>query len=77
MKKKESLKELLDRLDEQSAMFNSHLAQANHFFDTASKKMEELLDREKKDLQATIRQVKKALKVLKVKKNKKERAGKN
>lgn len=62
MKKKESLKELLDRLDEQAGQFNAHLAEANRYFDLASKKMQTLLTREEKELHATIAKVKKALK---------------
>jgi ABC-type transporter Mla subunit MlaD len=60
--KKESLKELLERLDEQSAQFSSHMAEANRFFDTALKKTEALLAREEKELHATIQKVKSALK---------------
>ena len=61
MKKKETLKELLQRLDEQSALFNSHLAEANRFFETAQKKMEQVLDRDRKDLQLTIKKLKQAV----------------
>lgn len=63
MKKKESFKELLERLDEQAAQFNSHLAEANRYFDVASKKMQALLAREEKQLHSTIQKVKKAIKV--------------
>ena len=67
MKEKESLKQLLERLDSQSAQFNSHLHQANRLFDEAMKKMESFLTWEKKEMKTTIRKVKDALK--KVKKN--------
>ena len=63
MKKKESFKELLERLDEQSAQFNTHLAEANRYFDLAAKKMEALLRREEKQIHGTIRKIKQAIKV--------------
>ena len=59
---KENLKELLDRLDEQSAQYSAHLTQANALFDTAVKKMETLLSREKKEMHRTIVKIKKAMK---------------
>lgn len=64
MKKKESLKELLERLDEQAAQFNAHLGEANRLFDAATKKVESMLAKEEKQLHATIRKVKSALKGL-------------
>ena len=73
MKKKESFKELLERLDEQAAQFNSHLSEANRFFDTALKKTETLLAKEEKQLHATIEKVKKALKVFEKKKSEKKK----
>jgi hypothetical protein len=73
-KKNESLKELLERLDEQAAQFNSHLAEANRFYDTAAKKMESLLAKEKKELHVTIQKVKKALKVFSKQKSGKDKA---
>jgi hypothetical protein len=63
MKKKETLKDLLERLDEQAAQFNAHLGEANRYFDMAAKKMEGILAREEKELHATIAKVKKALKM--------------
>jgi DNA-binding protein H-NS len=59
--KKESLKELLERLDAQAAQFNSHLTEANRLFDKAAKKMESLITREEKQLHATIQKVKNAV----------------
>ena len=59
MKKKESLKQLLERLDKQSATYNTHLEKANDLFDAAMKKMEWLLSHERKDLQASRRIIKK------------------
>ena len=63
MKKKENFKELLERLDEQAAQFNAHLAEANRYFDLAAKKMETLLRREEKEIHGTIRKIKQAIKV--------------
>ena len=65
MKKKENFKELLERLDEQAAQFNAHLAEANRYFDLAAKKMETLLRREEKEIHGTIRKIKQAIKVFK------------
>ena len=62
MKKKENFKELLERLDEQAAQFNTHLSEANRYFDLAAKKMETLLRREEKELHGTIRKIKQAIK---------------
>ena len=36
MKKKESLWELLKRLDEEAGQFNFHLHEANRYFDSAA-----------------------------------------
>jgi hypothetical protein len=68
MKKKESFKELLDRLDEQAAQFNAHLVEANRFFDTAMKKTENMLAKEEKQIRTTIQKIKKALNVFETKK---------
>jgi hypothetical protein len=65
MKKKESFKELLERLDEQSAQFNTHLAEANRYFDLAARKMEALLRREEKEIHGTIRKIRQAIKTFK------------
>jgi hypothetical protein len=64
MKKKESLKELLERLDSQSATYNTHLEKANQLFDTAIKKMEWLLSHERKDIQATLKRLKQLAKII-------------
>lgn len=58
---KETLKELLERLDSQSAQYSTHLSQANAMFDQAVKKMETLLSKEKKELHVTISKLKKAM----------------
>ena len=65
MKKKESLKELLERLDSQSATYNTHLEKANQLFETAIKKMEWLLSHERKDIQATMKKLKQLAKIVK------------
>jgi hypothetical protein len=77
MKKKESFKQLLERLDEQAAEFNTHLAEANRYFDLAAKKMENLLRREEKQIHGTIRKIKQAMRVFKQENPKKgsKRAG--
>jgi len=48
MKKKESLWELLKRLDEEAGQFNTYLAEANRYFDTAAKETHSLLIRHEK-----------------------------
>ena len=59
MNKKENLKQLLERLDKQSATYNTHLEKANDLFDAAMKKMEWLLAHERKDLRTTKEIIKK------------------
>jgi len=63
MKKKETLKELLERLDAQSALYNSHLEKANDIFENAIRKVEWLLAHDRKDIHRTIRQIKKMMTV--------------
>jgi hypothetical protein len=62
MKKKESLWELLQRLDEQAGQFNVHLSEANRYFDLAAKKTNTILLRQEKDLHITIAKLRRALK---------------
>ncbi len=62
MKKKESLWELIKRLDEQAGEFNVHLSEANRYFDTAAKKTSSILVKHEKDLHTTIGKLRKALK---------------
>lgn len=62
MKKKESIKELLERLDNQSAQYSAHLNQANKMFETSVKKLERYLTSEKKELDLTLRKVQAVLK---------------
>jgi hypothetical protein len=62
MKKKETLWELLERLDQEAGQFNMYLSEANRYFDTAAKKTRDVLDRQEKDLHVTITKVRRALK---------------
>ena len=75
MKKKETLWELLERLDEQAGQFNIHLSEANRYFDRAAKKTNQLLQRQEKDLHDTIARVRKALKKFRGKTDKKSSTG--
>ena len=61
-KKKETLWELLKRLDEQAGQFNYHLHQANRSFDTAASKTQKLLDKHEKELHKLIKKIRKPLK---------------
>ncbi|MEO7923092.1 MAG: hypothetical protein ABIR30_05390 [Chitinophagaceae bacterium] len=71
MKKKETLWELLKRLDEEAGQFNLQLSEANRYFDTTAKKTKSLLDKHEKDLHKMIRKMKKALKAFGSKKKNK------
>jgi len=62
MKKKETLWELLERLDQEAGQFNLYLSEANRYFDTAAKKTRDVLDQQEKDLHTTITKVRRALK---------------
>jgi len=62
MKKKESLWELLKRLDEEAAQFNQHLSKANHYFDNAATATNKVLENQEKELHKLIGKVKKSLK---------------
>jgi len=61
MKKKESVWELIKRLDEQAGAYNMHLHKANHLFDTAAGEASNVLDKHQQDLHKTISKLKKAL----------------
>ena len=69
MKKKESLKELLKRLDEQSGELNAYQHEANRLFDASIHKMQKLLDKEKKEIQKTLAKIQSVLKKMKKKKD--------
>ena len=74
MKKKETLWNLLKRLDEEAGQFNSHLHKANLYFDDTAMATKRLLNTHEKELHKLIRKIKKPLKsfMKKTKKNKKE-----
>ena len=59
MKKKESLWQLLKRLDEQAGQFNTHLHKANHYFDTAASATNKTMENHEKELHQLIVKVKK------------------
>ncbi len=63
MKKKESLWELMKRLDEQAGQFNSHLHKANHYFDSAASATNKTLEKHEKELHKLIGKVQKSLKL--------------
>ena len=73
MGKKESLWDLLKRLDEQAAQFNSYLSEINRYFDTAAKKTRSLLDMQEKELHKTISKVRRVLKTFMKQKNAKDK----
>lgn len=70
MKKKETIWQLLKRLDEEAGQFNFHLHKANHYFDTAASKTMKILSDHEKGLHKTISKARKAIKSF-VKKKKK------
>jgi len=71
MKKKETIWEMLKRLDEEAGQFNVHISEANRYFDLASDKTKNIMKEHEKDLQRTIRQFRVALRsILKEKKEK-------
>lgn len=72
MKKKESLWELLKRLDEEAAEYNTHLHHANRYFDSAAGHTKRILDKHEQDLHKTIGRVRKALKKFRKKNGKKK-----
>lgn len=62
MKNKETLWELIKRLDEQAGALNMHMHKANHLFDTAAKETNKVLDKHQRDLHKTISKLQKVLK---------------
>ncbi len=64
MRKKETLWELLKRLDEEAGQFNFHLHEANRYFDTAALATKRTLEKHEKRLHKLIGQVKKAIKTM-------------
>jgi hypothetical protein len=63
MQKKESLWDLLKRLDEQAGQFNMYLHKANHYFDSSANATKKVIDNHEKDLHKLISKVRRALKV--------------
>ena len=61
MKKKESLWQLLRRLDEQAGQYNHHLHKANHYFDSAASATNKTLDNHEKELHKLIGKVRRSL----------------
>ena len=59
MKKKESLWQLLKRLDEEAGQFNMHLAEANRYFDNTATVTKNLVNKHEKDVHQLIRKIKK------------------
>ena len=76
MKKKETLWELLKRLDEQAGQFNMHLHKANDYFDRSAMATQKALDKHEKDLHILIKKVRRSLKSF-MNENKKEKKTNN
>ncbi len=72
MKKKETLWQLLKRLDEEAGQFNIPLSEANRYFNTTEKKTKALLKKHEMDLQKTVAKLRKVLKSLIKKKHSKK-----
>lgn len=72
MKKKENLWQLIKRLDEQAGELNVHSAYANQYFDQASDATKKILKKHEEDLHATIKKLKKTLKTVLKKEEKKQ-----
>ena len=67
-KKKESLWQLLERLDEEAGQFNHSLSEANRYFNTAATKTKNILTKQERQLHNTIAKLKRALKRFSIKK---------
>ena len=61
MKKRETLWDLLKRLDEEAGQCNYYLHQANRYFESTANATQKLLDRHEKELHRLIRKIKKPL----------------
>lgn len=68
--KKESIWELLKRLDEQAAVFNEHIARANFYFDEAAAGTQKLVQKHQRDIHKTIEKLQSSLRKLKKKRKK-------
>ena len=70
MKKKETLWQLLKRLDEQGGQFNLHLAAANRYFDYAAFITKSLIEKHEQDVSGLILKVKNGVKrIVKLRRN--------
>jgi hypothetical protein len=76
MKKKETLWELLKRLDEEAGQFSEHLQKANHYFDQTASTTQKLLDQHERDLHKLIVKVRRSLKIFMEQKEKKAKKNK-
>jgi hypothetical protein len=61
MKKKETLWEMLKRLDEEAGQFNVHLSEANRYFDSAASRTKKVLQTHEQQLHDTIKKFRAAL----------------
>jgi hypothetical protein len=61
MKKKETLWELLKRLDEEAGQYSFYFHEANRYFDNTATATKKLLDKHEKELHELIRKIKKPL----------------
>ena len=73
MRKKETIWELIRRLDEQAGEYNEHLHKANRLFDTAAKETGKVLEKHQQDLHKTITKLQRALRAF----NKQKEDGSN
>ena len=71
MKKKETLWQLLQRLDEEAGQFNFHLYEANRYFDSTATATKKLLEKHERRLHKLISEVQKALRSVQKRENKK------
>lgn len=71
MKKKETLWQLLQRLDEEAGQFNFHLYEANRYFDSTATATKKLLEKHERRLHKLISEVQKALRSVQKQENKK------
>lgn len=71
MKKKENLWHLLKRLDEEAGQYSLHLHKANRYFEDAENATDRILKKHERDLHKLIQKVRKPLKDLLKKKDKK------
>jgi len=62
MNKKETLWELLKRLDEEAGQFNFHLHEANRYFDNTALATKKILEKHERRLHKLIGKVHKAIK---------------